>query len=91
MKAYMVIYDLQAGDDYNALVDAIESKSNSIKVLESTYLFRSNYSASLLNDEFREHIKPGRNIIVFEFKAVQGERNGWLDKGIWNWLESYVG
>ena len=89
MKFYAICYDLKSpGKDYGQLHEAIKVLGNAWwHYLDSTWLIRTNMSASQIRDRLRPMIDANDNLLVIE---VTGEFSGWLPQKAGDWLRKYT-
>ena len=85
MVVYVVSYDLRKpGRDYKGLSEALQSSPGWWHYLESTWLIVTSESAGELYNRLVPHLDKGDSILVIQ---AGSDRQGWLPKDAWNWIQ----
>lgn len=87
-RKYIVAYDLNApGQNYKKMTEALEAYgTNQKKILETTWLLKTRKSAQEIYDDLTRNLDSNDYIIVIE--VVPSNKQGWLPKAAWEWLNS---
>lgn len=86
MKTFMINYDLnKSGKDYEGLYKALRAFAH-INAMDSVWFVKSNLGAQAIYDHLTKHIDANDYLLVSEFS---GDRQGWMKKTIWDWLNQY--
>ena len=86
MKTYMVGYDLnKPGQDYSELIKAIEAYGTWWHHLDSTWIIKSDLSATAILNDLKLHVDKSDELLV---ARLQGDWNsvGFNQKGV-DWLD----
>ena len=84
---YLVSYDLnKPGQDYQALIDAIQTYDGYCKALWSQWFIYSNESAKDIYEHLRAYIDDNDRLLVCEITENQ---KGWLSKEVVAWLKMH--
>ena len=89
MRVYVVSYDLRKpGRDYKGLSDELQHSPGWWHYLDSTWLIATSESANELYKRLVYHLDRGDNILVIQ---AGSDRQGWLPKDAWNWIQQNLG
>lgn len=89
MSAYLVTYDLNTpGQDYDALIERIKAYGTWAKLMKSTWIVVSNASANTVYTDLRETMDNSSRLFVVDISGQ--DRQGWLAKSTWEWIDKYV-
>lgn len=81
----LISYDLnRPGQDYQDLIAAIKAYGNWAHVLKSTWLIRTTQTADQVSTDLRKHMDPNDNLLVIEVNPKN--KQGWLSRKFWNWM-----
>lgn len=86
---YIISYDLKnPGQDYTSLYEAIKSCGDWQHPLESMWFLSTNSSA----DNIYNIIKPclDNNDLLFISELNVKNRQGWMAKSCWDWINSHI-
>lgn len=87
---YIISYDLKnPGRDYSSLYDAIK-KYDWQHPLESTWLVKTEDSADNISQTLRSDGKMDESDLLFVCRLDPKDRQGWLDKSVWEWIRKFV-
>lgn len=87
MTVYSVSYDLnKAGQNYKDLIAEIKSFNGYCKVMDSYWFVCSNGNASAISERLKKHMDNNDSLLVIETST---NRQGWLNKDIWDWLKQH--
>lgn len=87
-KFYIVSYDLKVpGRDYTSLYDAIKSYNDWRHPLESTWLLYTTENADQISSKLRISGNMDNRDLLFVCELNIKDRQGWLDKEVWNWIK----
>lgn len=94
-KPYMLTYDLNnPGQNYDKLRKIIENEVSTsawCHFWDSTYLFRSNNSASEIVDKLRPVIDDTDRLFVTEIKTgSDANYSGWLTDDQWSYIQENI-
>lgn len=91
VKFYIVSYDLKVpGRDYTSLYDAIKSYGEWQHPLESTWILYTADSADQISSNLRSEGRMDNSDLLFVCELKIENRQGWLDKNVWTWINSKV-
>ena len=83
---YLITYDLKApGRDYNALYEEIKLIGETFHPLESVWFVKSTLKANDIYTKLR--LKIDDNDSFFVVNITNQDRQGWLPKTAWEWLD----
>lgn len=83
---FLITYDLNSpGRDYNPLYDKIKSLGANFHPLESTWFLESSNTAHFISESLRAVMDENDSLFVVEITGMQ--RQGWLPKTAWEWLD----
>lgn len=86
-KFYVISYDLKTpGRDYTSLYDAIKSYKEWRHPLESTWIILTSETANDISEKLRSDGKMDSSDLLFVCALDINNRQGWLDKSIWEWI-----
>lgn len=87
---YVISYDLKnPGRDYTSLYEAIKSFEWK-HPLESTWLVKTDHSADYIAKYLRADGRMDVSDLLFVCKLEPNDRQGWLDKSIWEWIRASI-
>jgi hypothetical protein len=90
-RFYVISYDLKIpGRDYTSLYDAIKSYDDWQHPLESTWILYTTESANEISAKLRSDGKMDNSDLLFVCALDINDRQGWLDKSVWNWIKSHL-
>ena len=82
---YIVSYDLKTpGRDYESLYEAIKGYSGWWHYLESTWIIKSDMSATDIANAL--HKKMDSNDYLLIVDITNKDKDGWLPKKAWDWI-----
>lgn len=86
-RVYIISYDLKVpGKDYAKLYEAIKQLGAWQHPLESTWVVASNdYDQNSIYKALMGTMEPNDLLLIFEVKPKQ--RQGWLAKSFWSWMD----
>lgn len=85
----LVTYDLNSpGQNYQRLIQGIQSMGQWYHCLESTWLLRTSLSAEQVANRLRQQMDSNDRLLVTAFNPHNSE--GWLPQEVWNWIYGYV-
>ncbi len=88
-KFYVISYDLkEPGRDYTSLYEAIKGYVEWQHPLESTWIVYTYYSANDISEKLRANGNMDDSDLLFVCALDINDRQGWLDKSVWNWIKS---
>ena len=89
-KVFFITYDLRTpGQSYVELYEAIKNVGDWQHPLESTWIIKvnSNFTfAENIYDKLRPKIDD--NDLLFIVDITEQDRQGWLSKAVWTWLNN---
>lgn len=84
MRTYLIGYDLKKpGKDYTTLIAGIKQLGDWWHYLDSTWIVKTNSSASDIRDELKPLIDPNDQLLVVR---LQGDWASWLNVEGNDWL-----
>lgn len=85
---YLVTYDLnKQGKNYDALYTCLREYSYIRDLdLDSVWFISTTQDASQIDADIRQHMDA--NDRLFVTRLHKGEYQGWMDKKIWEWINS---
>ncbi|UIZ97049.1 hypothetical protein [Acinetobacter johnsonii] len=87
MTVYSVSYDLNKdGQNYKDLIAEIKSFNGYCKVMDSYWFVCSKGNASTVSERLKKHMDNNDSLLVMETST---NRQGWLNKDIWEWLKQH--
>lgn len=87
---YIVSYDLKVpGRDYTSLYDAIKSYGEWQHPLESTWILFTSDTADQISSKLRAEGNMDNRDLLFVCALKIEDRQGWLDKDVWNWIKNH--
>ncbi|MBO7416881.1 MAG: hypothetical protein J6U22_09945 [Bacteroidaceae bacterium] len=87
-KFYIISYDLKVPNkDYTSLYDAIKSYIDWQHPLESTWLIYTSDDANTISSKLRSDGNMDDSDLLFVCALNINDRQGWLDKTVWNWIK----
>lgn len=90
-RFYVISYDLKIlGRDYTSLYDAIKSYDDWQHPLESTWILYTTESANDISAKLRADGRMDNSDLLFVCALDINDRQGWLDKSVWNWIKSHL-
>lgn len=90
MAVYLITYDLhKAGQDYEGLYEAIKNSSTGVwsHRLDSTWIIKSNLTVNEVSNNIKAKVDDNDHFLVIE---VKNNKQGWLPKEAWNYLNNNV-
>lgn len=88
-RFYIVSYDLKApGRDYSSLYSAIKTGREWLHPLESMWIVWTTESASELYNSIHPMMDP--NDLLFISEINPRNRQGWLAKTCWEWMNQRI-
>lgn len=85
MKIYLISYDLHtSGQNYTLLYDAIKAYEDWQHPMESLWAIYTNEDANTIYDKLRSKIDNNDSIFVVQMSS--SDRQGWLPKSFWQWI-----
>ena len=91
-KPFMLTYDLNSPcHRYTEIKEIIESELSSgewCHFWDSTYLLRSNLSASEMMDKLKAKADSGDKFFITEI--VKNEYSGWLTEDQWKYIKEHI-
>ena len=70
MKTYIIGYDLnRPGQEYAELYEAIKAYANWWHYLDSTWIVKTNSSATEIRDNLRQHIDQNDELLVLRYQG----------------------
>lgn len=88
MKTFSVSYDLnKPGQNYDNLIKELKRSHSWWHYLDSTWLIKTNESASQLSTRIRKHLDNNDNVLVIR---VTKDYSGWLPQKAWDWINANV-
>jgi hypothetical protein len=91
MTIFTVGYDEREGEDYTALIKALQGFSGWWHCLDSTWLIESNMSAIQIRDHLWPNMHKGDKLLVLYYlPAKSGGQYAWqgFDKNCGEWLNN---
>ncbi len=86
-KTYLITYDLKKpGQNYSELYAAIKNEGDWQHPLESTWVVKVGSFATANNIYERLRPKIDQNDFLFVVEITKQDRQGWLAKTFWTWL-----
>ena len=90
-RFYVISYDLKiSGRDYTSLYEAIKSYNEWQHPLESTWIVYTSETANAISAKLRSDGKMDNSDLLFVCALEINDRQGWLDKSVWNWIKSHI-
>ena len=87
MTVYSVSYDLnKEGQNYKDLIAEIKSFNGYCKVRDLYWFVCSTGNASTVSERLKKHMDNNDSLLVMETST---NRQGWLNKDIWEWLKQH--
>lgn len=85
MKTYLIGYDLnRPGQNYTELFDAIKGYPKWWHYLDSTWIIKTNWTATQIRDDLKQHIDSGDELLVVRLTG-EGAWTGFNERGS-QWL-----
>jgi len=86
---FLITYDLRTpGRNYNLLYDAIKELGDNNHPLESVWFVKNDILDPLtITRKLKEHMD--NNDLIFVVEISNSNRQGWLPKNSWEWLDKY--
>ncbi len=90
-RFYVISYDLKIlGRDYTSLYEAIKSYNEWQHPLESTWIVYTSETANDISAKLRSDGKMDNSDLLFVCALEINDRQGWLDKSVWNWIKTRI-
>ncbi|MGX7105594.1 hypothetical protein [Globicatella sanguinis] len=89
-KPYIITYDLNSpGQKYSDVIKTIKNDISSAycKYWESAFLFTSYLTPGEMIDKLKPYLDNGDKVIILE---VVNNKQGWLTKEQWNWINENI-
>lgn len=88
MNKYLITYDLKNKSikNYESLYSAIKNTGPWWHYLDSTWIVKSNFTATQIWNQLGQHLL--RNDFILVIKIDTSDKWGWLPQDAWNWLDS---
>lgn len=85
----MITYDLNKVKDYQRLYSAIKALGETKRDtnLDSVWFVSTSYTPTQVSEHIR--VSTDNDDIHFVCRIRPGERDGWMDKDVWNWISSH--
>jgi hypothetical protein len=88
MKTILISYDLQApGKNYSELIRNLTNYEYWARVLESTWLVKTNYSTEEIKDQVSKHTDPNDRLFIVDVsgnyaaKNISSQVEQWIKQG----------
>ncbi|URZ06430.1 hypothetical protein [Clostridium felsineum] len=90
MAAYMITYDLDSpGQKYEDVIKAIKDSSSSwCTYWKSSYLIKSNLTATQISNNINSYLDDNDTMIVTEVLTTNYQ--GWLNKDQWKFIKENI-
>ena len=86
-KTYLITYDIKKpGQNYSELYTAIKNEGDWQHPLESTWVVKVGSFTTANNIYERLRPKIDQNDFLFVVEITKQDRQGWLAKTFWTWL-----
>ena len=87
MNKYLITYDLANKQikSYENLYTALKSLGPWWHYLDSTWIIKTNINSKDIWNNLKDHINTNNDRILIT-KISDGDREGWLTKDAWDWL-----
>jgi hypothetical protein len=84
----LVTYDLNKSKNYDAIYTAISQLGETMKDpgLDSVWFVYTNYTAEQASNHLRNSIDKDDRLFVV--KVNSGQRDGWMNNGLWDWIRA---
>lgn len=87
-KVFVVVYEFEKPtDNYESLVNELQSSSAWWHYMKNVWLVRTNEDADELFRRVRPHIDDDVNLLILE---AGSERQGWLTEEAWEWINENI-
>lgn len=88
MKAFSISYDLnKSGKDYKGLISAIMGLGANLHCTDSYWLVACNQTSQQIYDKLKPYLDNDDHIFI---TRIGGERQGWLPRAKWDWIDQHV-
>ena len=87
MKTYLIDYDLKSGQDYTPLYQALKKLGEHWHCLDSTWIVKSNSSASAIRDYLWGQMYSNDRLLVIQIKGCEAAWNGFTAQSS-EWLKA---
>jgi len=89
-KIYLVSYDLKKpATDYPGLYEILKNYPGWWHHLESTWLVATEDDAQKIWEKIEPHIDKNDSVLIIKINS--SDRQGWLPKEAWKWINENVG
>lgn len=86
-KAYLITYNLNYYDNYEALEIELKSSKKWWHFLDRTWIIISEETPKEIWDRIKNKINQDNNLLIIE---VKNNSEGWLSAEAWSWIKENI-